>query len=41
MNEARLMDANAKSKVLEAETKIMHEENRIMLTDLATISYPV
>jgi hypothetical protein len=31
-------DALAKSKILEAEAKIMAEENRIMLTNLATIS---
>jgi hypothetical protein len=35
------MDDDAKSKVLEAEAKIMAEENRIMLTDLATIIDPV
>jgi hypothetical protein len=35
------MDADAKSRVLEAEAKIMAEENQIMLTDLATISDPV
>jgi hypothetical protein len=35
------MDADAKSKVLDAEAKIMVEENRIMLTDLATITDPV
>ena len=31
-------EALVKSKVLEAEAKIMAEENRIMLTDLATIT---
>jgi hypothetical protein len=35
------MGVDAKSKVLEAETKIMAEKNRVMLTDLATISDPV
>jgi hypothetical protein len=35
------MDADAKTMVLEAEAKIMFEENRIMLTDLATITDPV
>jgi hypothetical protein len=35
------MDADAKSIVLEAKAKIMDEEKRIMLTDLATISDPV
>jgi hypothetical protein len=34
----RLMDAKAKSRLLEVESKIMAEDNRIMLTDLATIS---
>jgi hypothetical protein len=38
---ARLMDADANSKVLEAEAKIMAEENRIMVTELATITDPV
>jgi hypothetical protein len=32
------MDADAKSKMLEAEAKIMAEENWIMLIDLDTIS---
>jgi hypothetical protein len=35
------MDVHAKSKILEAEAKIMAEENRVMLTDLASISNPV
>jgi hypothetical protein len=32
------VDADSKSKVLEAEAKIIAEKNRIMLTNLATIT---
>jgi hypothetical protein len=35
------MDPEAKSNVFEDEAKIMAEENRIVLTDLGTISDPV
>jgi hypothetical protein len=37
----KLLEAEAKTKLLEAEAMLMAEENKIMLTDLNTISDPV
>jgi hypothetical protein len=36
-----LLEAEAKTKLLEAEALLMAEENKIMLTNLDTISNPI
>jgi hypothetical protein len=36
----KLLETDAKTKLLEAEAMLMAEENKIMLTDLETISDP-
>jgi hypothetical protein len=37
----KLLETEAKNKLLEAKAMLMAEENKIMLTDLETISDPV
>jgi hypothetical protein len=37
---SRLVEANAKTKLLEVKAKLMTEENKIMLTDLESINDP-
>jgi hypothetical protein len=37
----KLLETEAKTKLLEVEAMLMAEENKIMLTDLETISNPV
>jgi hypothetical protein len=37
----KLLEAEAKTKLLEAEALLVAEENKIMLTDLDTNSYPI